>query len=458
MSKPRRMKSELVLAVDVGSTWCKAAYLNRQGQVVAGGRSFTRDIVPDRNTTLPAFWNAFQRSVHAATANLPNASAPAAIGISSRALFGVCQNGAGEWSLPAWDAQLDRRTSPLMQWAYSTAVWGENDPFAHGYGVAAGALIQWLKQMSPAEWRAIERLGALHDYLLYQLTGAWVTNPTTGPGATGWPPEIIAMTELPSHVFPPVHALHQPAGGLTFAAGQALGLLPGTPVVVGTHDGAAANLGVGAIRPGDACFTFGTNLVLRVVTGSGPYPKTWGYVVVPDAWCWVGNVPNALAQLDIVTQTLCPHLPDLIACHRALGELPDALVPGAAGLVLPLLPTATPKEIQQRVVEARQRGYNDGTIYRAMLEAVAHGVHALVQRATRETIVPQRFVTTGGHSQNRLFMQILAAVLDRPLEIGPVEGGLLGAGMAAAVGVGWYADFADAVRGMRVRGVVITPD
>lgn len=452
------MTSELVLAVDVGSTWCKAAYLDQQGQVVASGRAYTRDIAPDRNTTVPAFWNAFQSAVRAATVNLTDASPPAAIGISSRALFGVCQNGTGEWSMPAWDAQLDRRTSPLMQWAYSTEVWGENDPFAYGYGVAAGTLIQWLKQTRPAEWRAIHRMGALHDYLLHQMTGAWVTNPTTGPGATGWPPEIIAITELPPHVFPQVHSLHQPAGKLTPAAARILGLLPGTPVVVGTHDGAAANLGVGAIQLGDACLTFGTNLVLRVITGSGPYPQTWGYVIVPDAWCWVGNVPQALAQLDIVTQALRPHLPDLIACHRALGELPDALVAGASGLVLPLLPTATPTEIQQCVVEARQQGHSDGTIYRAMLEAVAHGVHALVQRATRETIAPRRFVATGGHSQNHLLMQILATVLDRPLEIGPAEGGVLGAGMAAAVGVGWYADFADAVRGMGVRGVVLSPD
>ncbi|MCB0085754.1 MAG: hypothetical protein KDE47_32655, partial [Caldilineaceae bacterium] len=247
------MPSALVLAVDVGSTWCKAAYIDRQGQIVATGRAYTRAIASARTTTLPAFWQAFVDAVRAATNALSTPIPPAAIGFSSRALFGVCLDQAGAWFMPAWDAQMDRRTSPELQHAYSPAIWGAQDPFAFGYGVSVGGMLYWLKRTRPAEWRTIRRVGALHDYLLYQLTDSWVTNPATGPGEAGWPAQIPLLADLPPAAFPPVWQPHELAGELTPAAAQLLALPAGIPVVVGAHDGAAANLGLGAIAPNDGC-------------------------------------------------------------------------------------------------------------------------------------------------------------------------------------------------------------
>lgn len=444
------MRAELVLAVDVGSTWCKAAYLNCHGQLVADGRAYTRDIPLDRNTTLPRFWSALQAAVRMATAKVPIPCVPAAIGISTRALFGVCQNVAGEWSLPAWDAQLDRRTSPAMQWAYSAAVWGDQDPFAYGYGVWVGGLMHWLQQTRPAEWHAIHRIGALHDYILYQLTETWITDPTTGPGERGWPTEIVAMSGLPRSAFPQVQPAHQIAGGLTPAASQALDLPAGLPVVVGMHDGAAANLGVGAVQPGDACLTLGSNLVLRVVADPPPLTQAMRYLIVPGRDAWVGNVPGASTQLDLTAATLRPQHADVAAAHRELGELAAAALPDAAALVLHLHPPDAETKMRQAVTMARQAGHSDAAIYRATVEAVAVGIQALVQRAIQHGAQPRRFVTTGGHSQNELFLRMLATLLAEPLAIGPIEGGVLGAGIAAAIGAGWYGDFDAAVREMVV--------
>ncbi len=444
--------AELVLAVDVGSTWCKAAYLDQQGSFVASGRAYTGDIVMDRNRTLPRFWHAFVAATRAATAQLPAGSQPAALGISTRALFGVCQNQQGESYLPAWDILLDRRTSPDVQAVYRAAAWSAQDPpqdpHAYGYAIGVTGLLRWLKHNRPAEWQAIWRVGALHDDLLYRLTGAWITDPATGPGVLTWPAVLVQMTGLPASAFPTVAEPDQSAGHLTAAAAQALALPASTPVVVGMHDGAAANLGVGAIHPGDACFTLGTNLVLRVVAGATPLPGGMGYPVAPGSWAWVGNVPGASRQLDVVAHTLRPAAANVAIAHRDLGTLVEALAPGQAEPCLPLYPIEAEAELRQQIRWAQRAGYTDGLIYQAVLKSVGLGVRALVARAQSAGATPTRFVATGGHTQNQTFLQMLANLLCQSITVGTQEGGILGAGMAAAVGAGWFADLHQAAAQM----------
>jgi sugar (pentulose or hexulose) kinase len=449
---------DVVLAVDVGSTWCKAAYLDPAGHMVATGRAYTRDIPVHRELTLARFWQAFQDAVRAANAGLGGRPRPAAISISTRALFGVCLDRAGAGFLPTWDVTLERQSSADLRQATSTEVWGDKHPTAHGYAIGQTGLLLWLRRERPDEWRTIWRVGSFHDYLIYQMTGAWVTDPTSGPGQLEWPAEILALVGLPPDALPPILEPHSVAGALTKAAGHALGLPAGVPVVCGLHDGAAANAGVGAVQIGDACLTLGTNFVLRAVNGAPlPLPAT-GYVVAPGRWAWVNNVPGASPQLDIVAQSLLGDLAEIGEHHAQLGQLAGEVAPGAIGLALDLIQPGCEDDLRRAVAAARRAGYRDGAIYRAILEAVAGGVRGLLRRAQGHGARPQRFVATGGSAQNVAFVRVLAAVLGAPIEIGPSEGGVLGAGMAAAVGAGWFAGMDEAIRGMSRPGPIIQPD
>lgn len=449
--------AEVVLAVDIGSTWCKAAYLDEQGRTVATGRAYTRGIPAARYETLDRFWTAFAEAVREATGRLPAGLYPGAIAISTRALFGVCLDDSGQATLPAWDAKLEK-TSPDYRHAYSTQVWNDKDPFAYGYAIGQAALMLWLKRERADDWRSIQRVGALHDYIVYRMTGEWVTDPTTGPGQAAWPQEILAMTELPSAAWPRILDPEQVAGGLLTDAAGDLGLPTNTPVVVGLHDGAAANLGVRAVQAGDGCFTLGTNFVFRAVTGERLTSKCMGYVVAPGSWAWVSNVPVASPQLDITAQALLGHVPEVSDRHARLGLQADAVAPGADGLVIPLILPGQEGDLHQAVMAARQTGYSDGAIYRALLEAIAFGERNLINRARRDGADPQRFVATGGGAQNAQFLRVLATVLDAPIEMGEPEGGVIGAGMAAAVGAGWYATIYEAMAGMSAPGPIIQPD
>ena len=449
--------TDTFLAVDIGSTWCKAAWLDSRGQMLAQGRAYTRDIPLGLHSTPDGFWGAFVAAVRQATARLPATAQPAAIGISCRALFGICLDADGNGFWPGWDMALDRYTNPTIQYAHSDEAWGGANPFLYGYTPSFAGIFYWLRQHRPAALDSVVRAGALRDFIVYRMTGAWVTDPATGPNQYTWPDGLFPLSGLSADALPAILDPHAIAGGLTATASQMLGLLNGLPVVVGQHDGAAAILGVGAIRPNDGCFTLGTNFVFRGVMGQHPGTHAMGYWVAPGVWAFVGNIGAATRQFELMTRALGEEGDDLADLHRRFSPLAESVPPGSGGLALGPLP-GDEAEVCASVGQARRAGYAPGVVYRAILEAVAGAELRLVERARQAGATPTRFVTTGGGAVNRPFAQILASVLNGLVEMGQPEGGILGAGMAAAVGAGWYASLEDALAGMGTPGPIIQPD
>ncbi|HEV8632702.1 MAG TPA: FGGY family carbohydrate kinase [Chloroflexota bacterium] len=435
--------ADLVLAVDHGSTWCKARYFDRVGRVVAGGRATTRGIPAFGVTAadLERHWRAFAAAVRGAGAEL----APDALALSSRI-------GLGVW--------LDERDRPVevpggvplaageeeMDAVYGAPGWSQDTLPTYAPMLLARTL--WLRRRHPALFARVRRAGALHDWLLLKLTGRWATNPATGPGwpAAGWPPAVFALTGLPLAAFPEVCGFAEPVGRLTAASAEELGLPAATTVVAGYHDGAAATAGTGCLAPGDTCVTLGTSVAIRVV--SDDPPAGWfRYPVAPERWAWMRGLELALAQLDQVATLLRPG--PVADAHRELTALAEALPRSPSGGgpgPLPPLPPAEAHRRAEAVDAALAAGHRPAAVYRAGLEGIAIGVGGLVVRARQAGLDPRRFVVTGGGASNPLLLGILGAVLGAPLELGEVEAGARGAALAAAVAAGWHASIADAAR------------
>lgn len=447
----------LVLAIDLGSSWCKAAYIDPIGTSVAAGRSYTRSIKPALRGMGGQFWAAVVDAVQLANGNLPEGSLPSAIALSCRALHGICLDDAGEEFFPTWDVILNR-AAPEVQDSYSSTLWGAKNPYSVGYGMSVVSAAHWTRKHRPQEWQHIARIGALHDYIVYKMTGAWVTDPTSGPSIGYWPAEVMTFTGLPCQTFPTTLEPQSFAGGLTEGAAQAFGLPPGTPVVVGMHDGAAANWGVRAVNAGDACITLGTNFAFRPATGEQLTTRCFSYRIAPDRWAWVNNVPIASPQLDIAAELLLPDVGTMAERHHQLGALAKAAAPGCNGLLIQRALAGQEAQFRERIQSAIATSYDQGVIYRAVLEAIAYGVLDLVRAAKHDGARPHRYVAGGGSAHNIAFLRVLAALLNTPVEIGRAEAGLLGAAMAAALYSDWYATLDAAMAAMTTPHPVVDPD
>jgi sugar (pentulose or hexulose) kinase len=435
-----------VLGIDLGSTWCKAAYLDPDGHVLAHGRADTRG--------LPAFgfgaddledvWAAVRQAVGEASAHLRAAGGrpvPAGLALSSR-------HGSGLW--------LDARGRPLGPVSElppqalreaTAAVYGDpawDDESLCSYAQVLVSRTLCLRRSRRDLWGRVRWVGALHDGLLLRLTGRWITNPATGPGWPGWPgwPRAAGLLcGLPMAAFPAVLAFGALAGPLVAAAARDLDLPPATPVAAGYHDGAAATVGVGCLQAGDACITLGTSAALRVVAHR-PARGWFGYPISEDRWAWMRGVGRALADVDAVAEVLGAAGAAPGARHATLTEEARAVPPGARGLSLPIGEPG--QDVRAAASAARDAGHAAGVIYRAALEGVALRIRGLAGLARQAGVAPRRYVATGGAAHNDLLLGILSGALAQPVGRGEAEAGVRGAALAAAVVAGWYPTIASA--------------
>jgi sugar (pentulose or hexulose) kinase len=430
----------LVLAIDMGTSWCKAGYIDPQGRIVSMSRAFVRDIAPtgDGSAALERSWQTLAQVVREAGAGLnpgQRAAGPAAIGTSFRSMLGVFLDERGVPFAPPDDARQVKGSEVLAE-VYAMPGWGDEGPWAWGYATRLVAVIHWLRHHDPETWSRIDRAGSLRDLVAWRMTGRWVTDPTTGPGRLHWPQGMPEMTGLAMTAFPDVEPIDAVVGTLQPDAAADLGLPAGIPVVAGLHDGPAANVGTGMIEPGDVTLTLGTNFVFRAVNGPR-LPDCFGYVILPERWAWVNNVPSAAAQLDVVASELTG-MPVSAVAHAPLSEAATHVTPGSNGLVFERFPYGQQERQREQVRRARAAGHADPVIYRALMESIGRGERWLYEWSSGDGTRPRRYTATGGCSRNRELVRIIASSLGAPVGVGNPEAGLLGAALAAASGIGWY--------------------
>ena len=257
----------------------------------------------------------------------------------------------------------------------------------------------------------------------------------------------------------------QPAGTLTDAWAEQLGLPAGIPVAVGAFDAHLGAVGTG-IEPGTLVKIIGTSTCDILVT---PLDRD-----LPDIPGLCGIVPGSVlpgqygleagqsAVGDIFNwfvQVVRPAGPDGAALdHAALTAGAERLKPGESGLL------ALDWHNGNRTVLVDQRltgmilgltlHSTPAEIYRALVEATAFGARVIVERFESYGVKVDRIVNCGGISaKNRLVMQIYADVMGRPQHLSrsaqtPALGAAVSGAVVAGRDAGGYDTFDEATAAM----------
>jgi gluconokinase len=133
--------------------------------------------------------------------------------------------------------------------------------------------------------QAAKRIVSIKALLMHKLTGVWLEDHGIA-SASGlfnilkrrWSEEILDLLGLNAGYLPEVASRNQIAGGITGSAAAEFGLPPETPVVNGTGDGFAANVGSACESLDKLSVTLGTSAVVRqtlaqpaLVAGAGTF-------------------------------------------------------------------------------------------------------------------------------------------------------------------------------------------
>jgi xylulokinase len=214
-------------------------------------------------------------------------------------------------------------------------------------------------------------------------------------------------------------------------------------------DQAAGALGVGVHAPGPLSVVLGTSgVVFAALERFAPDAQARAHAfchVVPGAWHAMGVMLSAAGALSWFHDTAA----DGVSYDRLFEEASE-WAPGVEGLLFaPYLagertPHADP-DARGAFVGLGLR-HNRGALVRAVLEGVAFGLRDCLDVVSGMGPDPDRARVSGGGTRSRLWLAIVASVLELPLERVAVDAGAaFGAALLAGVTAGVYADCAQAV-------------
>ncbi|BBK37530.1 carbohydrate kinase [Allostella sp. ATCC 35155] len=333
--------------------------------------------------------------------------------------------------------------------------------------------LRWLERHEPEAFARIATCYGSYDFVTHRLTGSRSVEHNWALEAGFLEIEgrqiaddLLALGGLRPEQLPPVRTPLDVVGGISAAAAVATGLAEGTRVIAGVADHAASTFAAGVVADGDVLLKFGGSGDIMAATRA-PIgdPRLYNdFHVIPGLFMPNGCMAASGAALNWLAATIARDMPRDAGrtIHQTLDRLAAETAPGADGLVF--LPYVLGEKTPLHDPEARGvllgLGLHHGTghVWRAALEGIAFGFRHHLEVFAEAGLPAERFRASDGGASSRVWMQIVADVIQRPIQLLTGHpGSALGAAFVAGFAVGAF-DRWDAIERFVGLGDVVRPD
>jgi xylulokinase len=302
----------------------------------------------------------------------------------------------------------------------------------------------WMRENEPDAYARIHRICLPKDFVRDRLVGGHRMDMADASGtllldvgARRWSAELLEELEIPSSWLPDLAE-----------STDAVGTLDGAPMAAGSGDQAAAAVGAGITGPGPLSVVIGTSGVVLAATDrflGDPQGRVHAFChAVPDRWQVMGVMLSAAGSLAWFHDTLFSAMD-----YEQMLAQAEPIAPGSDGLVF--LPYLAGERTPYVDPDARgafcglSLGHGPGALTRAVLEGVAFGLRDCLDTVRDVGAAGARGRVSGGGAESRLWLQIVASVLELPLEIMATnQGSAFGAALLGGVAAGVYRDVDEA--------------
>jgi sugar (pentulose or hexulose) kinase len=440
------MTEELLLGLDLGTTYAKAAVVTLDGRERSHGRARTpwRRVPTGAEMDPPDLVRAAVAAARQALGVAPSRRV-VGVGVCSMAETGVLLDAEGEPVAPmiAWH---DTRGGPEAE-DVGAAIGPER--FSERTGLPVSRLCtlskyRWMRANLPAVARGVRWLNVA-EWMVRAFGGEGVAELSLSSrtgfldlGSREWWEEALELAEAPAGFLPDPRAAGEPAGRLTEALPEAEGAV----LTVAGHDHPCASVGAGATRPGDvfdSCGSaeafvrpvdrpVGSDAIRRAVAGGA----TVGWNAVPGQQALMAGFVSGLA-LQRFLNLLGVDEDSREGLEAAALEIP----PGADGI------TVVGVTDDRATLRGISPSAGPAHVWRAAVEAVArHGAEVL---ATIRSVAGDsaRLVVTGGWARSPTVRAVKRDLLGPFEEPVVQEAGARGAALIAGVAAGVFKGFDD---------------
>ena len=326
--------------------------------------------------------------------------------------------------------------------------------------------ILWVKDNEPDIFRKIRKIMLPKDYIVYRLTGQFVTDVSDASGMLlldvenrRWSREMCEICGISEDMLPALHESYDRVGTLLPEYRERLGL-PEVIFAAGAGDNAAAAVGCGIVGEGGCNISLGTSGTLfisgekfRVDSfnalhsfdhADGGY-HLMGCMLSAASCCgwWVEKILETTdyngvgaGMEDSLGENRVYFLPYLMGERSPLNDV------NARGTFIGLTPDTSTSHM-----------------YQAILEGVAFGLRDSLEVARKLGLEISTSKVCGGGAKNKTWLKILANVLNLTLEVPAVEEGpSMGGAILAAVADGRWDSVKAAAKDIVKVKATVSPD
>ena len=443
----------MYIGVDIGTSATKTLLIDSSGKVT---RSATREYplsVPKNGWAEqdPAlWWDAAIETIREVTDGLDGAAVKA-LGLTGQMHGLVCLDSGDRVLRPAilW---CDQRTAAeceeitslvgarrLIELTANPALTGFTSP-----------KILWIRNNEPAIYGKIVKIMLPKDYIRYMLTGENASDMSDASGTgllnvakRNWDGEVLSKLDVDPSWLGKLYESPEITGRISPKASALTGLPAGTPVVAGAGDNAAAAIGTGVAKDGQAFVTIGSSGVVfahtsRMRLDPGGRAHTF-CAAVPGEWHIMGVTLAAGFSLKWFRDNFAPGV-----SYKQLDEMAIKTPIGAENLLY--LPYLNGERTPHLDPEARgafvglSAMHETAHMARAVMEGVAYSLRDCYEVMREMGARFEEITACGGGMESGFWQQMTADVFDaRVVTTQSTDGPALGAAMLAAVGDGAYA-------------------
>ena len=418
-----------ILAVDIGTSSTRARlYLTDNLSPVPGASHqipHEPEATAEGGSTLSAI-RIVQETIACCRAALDHAPAGTrvdAVGISCfwHSIVGIDHQGSPTTEILLWSDRRSADQVERLRQLHPDAPGRTGCPWHTSY---VPGRLAWLAETHPTAFGRSAQFLSPAAFLTTQLFGPGQgVESTSMASASGlwnqhdahWDPEIARAIGIQTSQLGPVR--DSPHAGLLGDARKALPELSDIPWFPAIGDGAASNLGSGVAAPGRIALMIGTSAAMRTaVPGTSPpdLPEgLWRYQIGPEHFLLGGALTNGGAVWAWLER-------NLRLDHEQQARI-DTMAPDSHGLAfLPLMAGERAplwRDDLQSAITGISYATTPADIARASLEAVAYRLAAVRERL-RDCAPSATLIGTGAALlASPAWQQILADVLQEPLEV-----------------------------------------
>ncbi|WP_394234351.1 gluconokinase [Niallia oryzisoli] len=450
------MRDEYVIGLDIGTTSAKAVLFTTEGKVVLEAEQPNTTLYPHPGWVEqePA---AVERACMTVLKDIFSKSADKrgqilGIGIScaQHSLICVGENGEPLSNMLIWsDGRSSDLAEKLMHTQNGKEIFMETGTPIHPMSPFLKLL--WMKENDYEPYHQAAYFMSFKEYLLFKWYGVRMVDHGMAASAgllnlktLDWSDRALDMTgvrrEQLSKVIPPTEILT----GMNPQLANEIGIPDGLPMVIGSGDAPLANLGSGAIQPGELNISLGTSGALRQFTKGFPInesAETYTYSFNTEYSIIGGPTNNGGNALQWAME--------LFHFEGSFNEFLDGagnIKVGADGIIFHPYLSGERAPLWNRRSRGNLYGltieHSRDHIVRAILEGITFNLYQIGISLEKVAGKPDKITVNGGLTRSEVWLQILADVFGQDIYVSEThQNAAWGAAWTALVAIGKASSF-----------------